>query len=484
MPASARKPHVLLVEDTLSLARTYMEYLRGEDIKLEHIETGRQALAVLTNNMPDVVLLDLMLPDMNGIEILKHIYEHQMPCGVIVVTAHGSLNVAVDAMRYGAADFIVKPFTADRLTITLRNTLERQRLTHIVETYQTNIDRQVFCGFIGSSLPMQAVYRTIESAATSRATVFITGESGTGKEVCAAAIHQQSPRNGKPFIALNCSAIPRDLIESEIFGHVRGAFTGAQTERDGAASLANGGTLFLDEICEMDIDLQTKLLRFIQTGTFRKVGGSSDISVDVRFICATNRDPQLEIAAGRFREDLFYRLHVVPIFLPPLSERGDDVLQIAESLLENICAEEKRSFTHFSDEVQAVFMDYNWPGNVRQLQNVIRNVVVLNDAVEVTRDMLPAPLDQIEPMNGLVNRPVVNGKKPTTLGKASHQSKPMGGIASEADIRPLAEAERDYIEQAIKACKGNIPKAAVMLDVSASTIYRKKVAWEKADENA
>ena len=302
---SGGRTMVLLVEDSPSLARVYLEYLRDEPFEVVHADTGKDALRVLREKAPPVVLLDLKLPDMDGMEILRYVQDNRLSTAVVVITAHGSINVAVDAMRGGAFDFLVKPFNAERLVFTLRNALERQRLTRIVETYEEDIvRRQYYGGFIGSSLAMQAVYRIIDGAASSRATVFITGESGTGKEICAEAVHERSPRKNAPFVAINCAAIPKDLIESEIFGHVKGAFTGALEDREGAAARADGGTLFLDEICDMDINLQSKLLRFIQTGSFLKVGGGKTEKVDVRFICATNRDPLKAVEAGEFREDL------------------------------------------------------------------------------------------------------------------------------------------------------------------------------------
>mgnify|MGYP002146016108 CR=1 FL=1 len=266
------KPRVLLVEDTRSLAVVYEQYLAQDGYEVQLADCGQQALAQLLASPPPVVLLDLELPDMSGMDILQQITERQLPCSVVVITAHGSVDVAVEAMRCGAFDFLTKPFDGKRLCATARNALKHQQLSSLVAQYRENFERSSFAGFIGASMAMQAVYRIIESAAPSKATVFITGESGTGKEVCAEAIHQCSPRRDQPFIALNCAAIPHDLMESEIFGHVKGSFTGAQGDRKGAASLADGGTLFLDEICEMDLDLQSKLLRFIQTGTLQRVG--------------------------------------------------------------------------------------------------------------------------------------------------------------------------------------------------------------------
>ena len=462
---SSSKPRVLIIEDSPALAEVYRSYLRSEPYEVRHVLDGGSGMAILEKDPPEALLLDLKLPDMDGMDILKHIHDRQIPTSVVIITGHASVDVAIDAMRYGAFDFIEKPFSAKRVKVTLRNAIDRQNLSTLVDRIRDDFQRDHYHGFIGSSLPLQAVYRIIDSAAPSKATVFITGESGTGKEVCAEAIHRQSSRRDAPFVPINCGAIPRDLMESEIFGHVRGAFTGASRDREGAAELANGGTLFLDEIGEMDLDLQTKLLRFVQTGSFQRVGSTQLVKVDVRFICATNRDPLQEVADGRFREDLYYRLHVIPIHLPPLRDRQDDILLLANHFLRKFAGEESKAFRELSPEVESVFLDYEWPGNIRQLQNVIRNVVVLFDAEQVGLDMLPPPL---------------NG---TTKGAAGASARPPGGAnrakaqPSEA-IRPLHVIEKEAIERAIEYCDGNIPRAAALLEVSPSTIYRKRQAWQ------
>jgi two-component system, repressor protein LuxO len=458
---------VLLVEDTPTLSRVYAEYLRKDGYAVAPVETGAEALRHIADGAPRIVLLDLQLPDMHGMEVLKKVAEQALPCAVIVITAHGSVNVAVEAMRYGAYDFLVKPFTSERLLVTVRNAMERLRLAQIVDTFETDIARRRYHGFVGSSLTMQSVYRIVDNAASSKATVFITGESGTGKEVCAEAIHRQSPRRDKPFIAINCGAIPKDLMESEIFGHTKGAFTGAVSERAGAAARADGGTLFLDEICELEANLQTKLLRFLQTGSFTPVGGSRLEKVDIRILCATNRDPLKEVEDGRFREDLYYRLHVIPIHLPALREREDDVLEIARHYLSTYAAEEGKAFKGFSPEAESIVRFYHWPGNVRQLQNVMRNVVVLNDGDLVTPEMLPPPLPQ---------RPVAQPSRPVAVSPATENGH--AHLPVPQAIRPLWEVEKDAIESAIDACDGNIPRAAALLEISASTIYRKRLNWQ------
>ncbi|HEY5789995.1 MAG TPA: sigma-54 dependent transcriptional regulator [Gammaproteobacteria bacterium] len=473
---SKTTPTILLVEDDPSMARAYLAYLDSEPYEVTHVATGREALAELERSLPDLVLLDLRLPDMEGFEILRAIAENEWPTAPVMITGHGSISVAVEAMQLGAREFLVKPFSKDRLVYTLKNVLERQQLSAIVQTYREEIDRHSYCGFIGSSLAMQKVYRIIDSAAATKATVFVTGESGTGKEVCAEAIHRQSPRAKGPFIAVNCGAIPKDLMESELFGHVKGAFSGAIRDRDGAARVAHGGTLFLDEICEMELALQPKLLRFLQTGAFQRVGSSSLENVDVRIICATNRDPQAEVEAGRFREDLYYRLHVLPIALPPLRERHEDTVEIARHFLQRYAAEEGKPFTRFAPEVEEVLTAFDWPGNVRQLQNVVRNIVVLNQGETVTPAMLPAPLDQPLPASAPVARPA-GGSAPAAAPSVGNDA---ASDLAEA-IRPLAELEREAIERAVRLCDGNVPRAAHFLGISAATVYRKKSAWAAQD---
>ncbi len=461
-------PKVLLVEDSAPLAAVYLEYLKKQNIFASHVETGEAAKSVIANTPPDLILLDLKLPDMEGQEVLRWMRDEGFPSSVIVITAHSSVDVAVDIMREGAEDFLEKPINANRLITTVNNVWERHQLKHLVQDMQNTFERERYHGFIGASLPMQAVYRIIDAAAPSKATVFITGESGTGKEVCAEAIHKQGQRSKAPFVALNCAAIPHDLMESEIFGHVKGAFTGASSDRKGAASQADGGTLFLDEVCEMDLDLQSKLLRFIQTGTFQKVGGNKVENVDVRFVCATNKNPMKEVSEGRFREDLYYRLHVVPLQLPPLRERGDDIIEIARTFLTSYSQEENKSFSSFSPEVEVILRRYDWPGNVRQLQNVIRNIVVLHNQEVVEKTCLPPPLDTaLDELNVVQGA----GQKPVKVTMPENK----------ASIRPLAIVEREVIELAISQCDGNIPKAATLLEVSPSTIYRKKQAWDESE---
>jgi len=461
---------VLIVEDSDSQAAAFRAYLERDGTTVDRVSSGEEALNYLACKLPQALLLDLELPGMKGMDVLNHVVREGLPVPVIVVTDHSSTDVLVQAMKSGAFDFLTKPFRADRLRVTLQNAIRQEELSGLVDSYK-EFERERFHGFIGASAQMQALYRIIENVSSSKASVFIKGESGTGKELCAEAIHRESPRHGGPFIPVNCAAIPRELMESEIFGHVKGAFTGAVRARDGAATQADGGTLFLDEVCEMDMDLQSKLLRFIQTGTFQKVGDSKPTTVDVRFVCATNKDPLVEIAKGRFREDLYYRLHVIPVSLPPLRERDDDQLLIARNFLKRYSAEEGKDFASFTREAEAVLASYSWPGNIRELQNLIRHTVVLNKGDEVTPQMLPSPLAEMAA--------AIRAGQPQELADQSESAQRVVPAESgDSDlIRPLWEVERDTIERAISLCEDNIPKAAALLGISASTIYRKRKSW-------
>ncbi|EMX0311210.1 TPA: sigma-54-dependent Fis family transcriptional regulator [Vibrio parahaemolyticus] len=507
------RPRVLLVEDSTSLAILYKQYVKDEPYDIFHVETGREAIQFIERSKPQLIILDLKLPDMSGEDVLDWINQNDIPTSVIIATAHGSVDLAVNLIQKGAEDFLEKPINADRLKTSVALHLKRAKLEDLVENIQSTFDRHNYHGFIGSSLPMQAVYKTIDAVAPTSASVFIVGESGTGKEVCAEAVHRQSDRRDKPFIAINCGAIPRDLMESEIFGHVKGAFTGATTDRKGAATLAHGGTLFLDELCEMELEMQKKLLRFLQTGTYTPLGGTKEMKVDVRIICATNRDPLTEVEEGRFREDLYYRVHVVPIDMPPLRERGSDIVTLAKHFLTTYAKEDKKKFSNIDTEAQHVIKHYEWPGNVRQLQNIIRNIVVLNNDEKVTEAHLPAQLTQkktqartvtpvhvessspsnnlnghnapamqtqpVEPVQPVQEVPAQQTQPTVGVETPSHSLSPY--FNADGSIRPMWQVEREAIQNAIAYCDGNVLNAAVMLELSPSTVYRKKQAWE-ADE--
>lgn len=466
MTQSARAP-ILLVEDTRSLALVYENVLKREGYEVDCAYLAEVARARHQGAKGRLVLLDLMLPDGDGLDLLTEMRAADPDGKIIVITANGSINRAVQAMKRGAFDFLVKPFDDRRLLSAVSNAMEEIGAPEPADRIAEAAETGGFHGFIGRSPVMRDVYRLIGEIGRSTATVFITGESGAGKEVAAQAIHALSGRAKGPFIALNCGAIPRDLLESEVFGHLRGSFTGAIADKPGAAAAADGGTLFLDEICEMDLALQTKLLRFLQTSTVTPVGATTPRKVDARIICATNRDPLTEVRAGRFREDLYYRLHVVPVHLPPLRERGEDVIEAAEVFLRRYAREEGKRFSRISPALADALRRMPWPGNVRQLQNVIWNIVLLHDAEEATPEMLPP---------GLISEPVAPAPAPS--GDAAPPAE-FGARVESLVGATMAEVEREFIEATIAAHGGSVPKAARVLDLSPSTIYRKREGWSR-----
>lgn len=471
-PGLARAP-ILLIEDTPSLQMLYRAVLIGAGHEVVTAMTAAEGLRHFTETGSRTVLLDLVLPDRDGLSLMQDMLQMRPDANVVVMTAHGSVMKAVAAMRAGAHEFLVKPFDEARLLSAVANATggpppaatPRRAAAATRSPPAAEAEARTIAGFIGSSEAMQRIHHKISSVARSMATVFITGESGTGKELCALAVHAASPRAAGPFIALNCGAIPQDLLESEVFGHMKGSFTGAISDKPGAAAAADGGTLFLDEICEMAPALQTKLLRFLQTSTVVPVGATKPRKVNVRIVCATNRDPLDAVRRGEFREDLFYRLFVVPLHMPPLRERGDDVLEIAEAALARFAGEEAKPFEQLDPEVKALFRALPWPGNVRQVLNVIRNVVVLNDGGPVRLDMLPDTLDrQIDP---------------EPVGRPQAPSLPEALALSDLIGRPLAEIERQVIEATLARHGGSVPRAARVLEVSPSTLYRKIEGWSK-----
>lgn len=513
-----KRPQILLVEDSQSHAMIYLDYLSKGDWDVTHVETGGDGLMFVKQTPPSLVLLDLELPDIHGMAILRYIVENQLPCSVVIITGHGTIDTAVEAMQAGAFDFLSKPFDTQRLTTTVENALEHARLQMQPWLHKDEFHDSQYYGFVGASQVMQKLYQTIDKMAPSKASVFICGESGTGKELCARAIHDSSPRANKPFIALNCASIPQELMESEFFGHVKGAFTGAHTEREGAVALADGGTLFLDEICEMDLNLQTKLLRFIQTGAYRKVGSDKERRVDIRFVCATNRSPLEEVTKGHFREDLYYRLHVLPINMPPLRERGTDILLLAKAFLSRYGAEENKKFTGFTAETEDIFLKYQWPGNIREIQNTIRIITVMCSDSVIEATQLPATIlnsvgqqsasqassSAVEPLRAhsasVLPFPSQNANHElaqslpcedgytTSIANIASVDKAQCEVAAlvleehvqlndKAQIKPFGVYERKIIEAAIEQCEGNVPEAAAHLALSPSTLYRKIQNW-------
>ncbi|MGE5305322.1 MAG: sigma-54-dependent transcriptional regulator [Alphaproteobacteria bacterium] len=379
---------VLIVDDDPASRRLLEVRLRPLECDVATAANGEQALDAIRKDLPDLVLLDLQMPRMGGIELLRVLRKEGLNVPTIVITAHGSIETAVEAMKEGAHDFITKPVDANHFDIVVRKTLEREGLRRELELFSEDAEKR-YRLVIGKSETIKAAVETAKKAATSKATVLLLGESGTGKEVFARAIHNWSERKARPFVAINCVGLSKDLLETELFGHEKGAFTGADQQKKGKMELANGGTVFLDEIGDVSQELQTKLLRFLQEREFDRVGGVKPIHVDVRIIGATNRDLDTAVKEGRFREDLYHRLNVIPINLPPLRKRKADIVPLAQYFLRRYSWEAKKNFDDLSHEAQEKLCDYSWPGNVRELANVIERAVVLGSGPKITQADLP-----------------------------------------------------------------------------------------------
>jgi len=379
---------ILVVDDDPDIRDILRDSLNSFGFRVLTASNGQECLDMADKEGPELVLLDIEMPDKNGLEVLKEIRHRGSDVTVIMITAYGTIERAVQAMREGAFDFITKPFELDHIAVVVEKALERERLKRGFEIFAEEAgERYRLIG--GKSPKMSQAIETAKKAAVSKSTVLLLGESGTGKEVFARAIHKWSERKDEPFIAINCVGLSKDLLESELFGHEKGAFTGAHQLKKGKMELAHGGTVFLDEVGDISAELQTKLLRFLQEREFERVGGNQPIRVDVRVIAATSRDLSSAIKEGRFREDLYYRLNVIPISLPPLRERKEDIPVLAQFFLRRFALETKKNFTGITEEAEAKLVTYDWPGNVRELANVIERAAVLGQGPNVTLHDLP-----------------------------------------------------------------------------------------------
>ncbi len=440
------KARILVVDDEAS-ARSGLEKLfkqSGYDVSTAG--DGVQALEVASERAPDVVVTDLNMPNMDGMTLLTKLREQDPDLPVIVTTAFGDVNAAVNAMRQGAADFITKPIDFDVLILAIERALEQR----VIVAESENLKRQIrsrdgdgMQGLLGASPVMQKVYRVARQVAGSKATVLITGESGTGKGELAKAIHALSPRSKEPFVSLHCAAIPETLLEAELFGHEKGAFTGADKKRVGRFEQASGGTLFLDEVGEIPALMQVKLLKVLQEKTIERIGSGISVPVDVRLLAATNKDLAAEVREGRFREDLYYRLNVVHVEMPPLRLRAGDVIALAEHFLQKFARENHKTVDGFTDAARTKILSHRWPGNVRELENAIERAVVMCEGHKLEADDLP--FDAAQPMQGPVRIP--------------------GST--------MAEIEKYAILTTLEATQGSTARAAELLDISIRTIqYR------------
>jgi DNA-binding NtrC family response regulator len=462
LKAAAKGDGLLLVEDTPSLQMLYATVLRRAGYKPMLASSGAEALSKFAEHAPRVVLLDLMLPDVDGLMVMREMLELRPEARVIVITANGSVNNAIEATREGAHDFLVKPLGDIRMIGAVASAFAE--LQQDVSLTVDDISRSdaLERAFMGRSEAMQEVHSRIAAVAGSSAPVFILGESGTGKELCARAVHLKSARAAQRFVTLNCSAADPDQLEVELFGQAgqkpgRGQ-SGVQTSA-GAIARADGGTLFIQNIQDMSADLQASFLRFLQNTSFSPVGDTRLIKVDIRLICTASSDPTEHMRSGRLREDLYYRLFVIPIAMPPLRARGSDIHLLARHYLAQIAAEEGKRFRRISTEVEDLFLRLPWQGNVRELINVLRHAVVLHDGETVTLDMLPPGMAQTAPQ--------------APDASLSGQSALFAGLT-------MAQIEQRAITDAIARHGGSVPRAARELDIAPSTIYRKREQWDKS----
>ncbi|MBI4593000.1 MAG: sigma-54-dependent Fis family transcriptional regulator [Candidatus Rokubacteria bacterium] len=445
---------VLVVDDERLIRWSLQQTLEKAGYEVETAENGAAAIAAVRDEPPDLVLLDLKLPDTDGIQVLRQVKELGPSVQVVIMTAYADVGTAVEAMRLGAYDYLSKPIDFENLAVTLRNALEARQLRQKVELLREKLAPSHFDHVIGTSRAIQDVVTVARKVSASGATtVLIQGESGTGKDLLAKAIHYGSARADEAFMEITCTAMPETLLESELFGHERGAFTDAKTQKKGLVELAHGGTLFLDEIGDMTAALQAKLLRVLEERRFRRLGGTRDITVDVRVVAATNKDLRGEVEQGTFRKDLYYRLQVVTITIPPIRERREDIPLLTRHFLEHFSREFRKRRPQLSPEVERLLVEYDWPGNVRELRNVIERAMILAESDELTRGDLP---------------PEIASHSPSPPLETPHFQLPATGLV-------LEEIEREFVRQALDLTHGNQTRAARLLGLTRDELrYRAK----------
>jgi DNA-binding NtrC family response regulator len=458
---------ILVIDDDPDFYRIVNVMLEGHGLATQHALSQTDALEQIRRRQPEAIVLDRQLGSTDGIELLPDLARQCPEVPIVLVTAFSEVEVVVDAIKRGAFDFLPKPVNEARLVATVTKAVEHGRLLRRVRSLEHgDAGQPSFDEMVGASPPMLTIFRIIQNVAPTDVSVMIVGESGTGKELIAKAIHGRSQRSGGPFVALNMGALPKDLIESTLFGHEKGAFTGADKRRLGACEEAAGGTLFLDEVSEMPIDTQPKLLRFLQERVFRRVGGTSDLGADVRIVSATNRDPLQAVRDNRLREDLYYRLNVVPVVVPPLRQRLEDIGLLATHALRRCSTSHGKSFRQIDELALKRLQSCQWPGNVRQLMHVIERIVIMNEGTTVTASMLPDDLEA-DVLIGVTE----------AAGDAA-RSAPQPAVAAEparpetTSHLPLAEIERLAILEAVES-HGSAAKAARALGISEATIYRR-----------
>ena len=450
----AESGHVLVVDDDAAMRDACQQVLRREGLAVAQAETGGEALEILHDRPFDLVILDMKMPGMGGMEVLRRIQAEHNGTSVVVITGYANIETAVEAMKCGAADFLPKPFTGDTLRLIVRKTLDHGRLQQENRRLRAHLQQTVEpVTIIGETPEMEAVFDVVARVAPTDSTVLIMGESGTGKELIARALHQKSPRAAEPLVTVDCATLVGTLFENELFGHAKGSFTGATATTHGRFEMADGGTLFLDEVGCIDMAVQAKLLRVLEERNFTRVGSGEVITVDVRLIAASNMDLAAAVRVGAFREDLYYRLSVVPIALPPLRQRKDDIPLLADHFLRLYCERRRKQVTSIHPEAMAVLRQRDWPGNVRELSNAIERAVVLAEGEELLPDLLLH--------YGFAGRP------------AQDQREPLG--------RALADIERAHIEQVLREAGGNKRLAARVLGIDRKTLWRKLRQYSGGD---
>lgn len=442
---------ILIVDDEEGMRHMLSIILKKEGYETTSVSNGNEALKAIENDEFDFILCDIRMPDMDGLTLLGELKKRGCNSTIIMMSAYGTIDTAIEAMKLGAYDYISKPFKSDEIILTIRKAEERERLRRENIFLKKEVeDRYKFSNIIAKSKKMLEVFETISKIASYKSTVLIIGESGTGKELIAKAIHYNSPRGNKPFVPINCGAIPENLLESELFGHVRGAFTDAVSTKKGLFEEADGGTIFLDEISDLPLSLQVKLLRVLQEEEIRRVGDTKSIKVDVRVIAASIKDLAEEVKMGRFREDLYYRLNVLSIYLPPLRERKEDIPLLVNHFIEKFNKKIGRNIKGITSDAVKILMDYEWKGNVRELENVIERAVILAEGDYITVEQLP------ETLMKTVREPVIS------VGEG------------EFSIKKASEAlEKELIKKALQYTGGNRTRAAKLLEISHKALLYK-----------
>ena len=435
-----KRPKILVVDDEDIVRESLRDWLDGVGYKVDIAESADKALRIIKQKKTKIMIADLIMPGMNGIELMKKAREIVPTISTVIITAHGTIQTAITAIREGAYDYVEKPFCPEKVELLIKNLVEHQDLVEENISLRRKIeDRFHFEGIIAKSPKMLKIIELIKTVAPANATILIIGKTGTGKEVIARAIHHQSPRRNRPFIATSCAALPEGLLESELFGHEKGSFTGAVERKKGKFEAGDKGTLFLDEIGEINANTQIHLLRALEEKKITRVGGNEEINVDVRIIAATNRNLKTMVTQGTFREDLYYRLNVVTIDLPPLKDRMEDILPLAEHFLKKYAEENNKRIKTFSDDVVKFMLNYSWPGNVRELENMIERGVILSKNTAITLDELPQDIIHPTPVEG----------------------------------KTVDAVTRNHIINVLEETKGNISKAANILGIRRMTLYNK-----------